>query len=140
MKIRITIPSNPEYLSLVRNLIKQALPDDRFEKLTIEHIVLAVDEACSNVIEHSYSMVATNELSMTMNSDKEKITFLIEDRGSGLKFMKAQKPNLKEYVEQRKEGGLGRYIIAHVMDEMKYSRKGKKNKLTLVKYYNGKGK
>jgi serine/threonine-protein kinase RsbW len=113
------------------------MPVDRFEEVTIEQIVQAVDEACSNVIEHSYGMMAGNEFSMTMNSDKEKVTFLIEDSGIGLEGVKAQKPDIKEYVEQRKDGGWGRYIIAHVMDEVEYARTGKKNKLTLVKYFNG---
>jgi anti-sigma regulatory factor (Ser/Thr protein kinase) len=115
------------------------MPVGRFPEVTIEHIVQAVDEACSNVIEHSYGMVRNNELSMTMNSDKKKVTFLIEDTGIGIQSAKVEKPDIREYVEQRKQGGWGRYIITQVMDEVNYTKRGKKNKLTMVKYYNDKG-
>lgn len=140
MKIRITIPSDPTCLSMVRSLVKQSMPADRFEEVTIEQVIQAVDEACSNVIEHSYGMVKGREFSMTMNSDSEKVTFLIEDSGTGLKSVEESKPDIEEYVKQRRDGGWGRYLIAHVMDEVKYTKKGKTNRLKLVKYFNGKGK
>jgi anti-sigma regulatory factor (Ser/Thr protein kinase) len=137
VKIRITVPSNPKCLILLRNLVKGALPAEKFEDTVIENIVLAVDEACSNVIEHSYHTDITRELSMTMKSDTEKVSFLIEDTGVGCAPMRLKKPDLKEFVKERRDGGLGRYIISNVMHEIKYSRRGKKNRLTLVRYYNG---
>lgn len=116
------------------------MPINRFGEVTVEQIIQAVDEACSNVIEHSYGNMMGHELSMSMNADGEKVVFVIEDTGIGLEGIKAQKPDIKEYVEQRRDGGWGRYIITRVMDEVKYSKRGKKNKLMLVKYYSGKRK
>lgn len=138
MKIRITIPSDPAYLELIRNLVKQSMPSDRFETVTVDNIVQAIDEACSNVIEHSYEMKRNNDLSMTIDSDDEKVAFLIEDTGIGINVKEVKKPDVEEYVRKRMDGGFGRYIIANVMDEVKYSRRGKKNRLRLVKYFNGK--
>lgn len=135
MKKKITIPSNLQFLNVVRHWIKEIIPQKKFKKITIDHIVLAIDEACSNVIEHSFEMDESKEFTLTLNSDKEKISFIIEDNGVGMSISKCRKFDLKKYIKQRKEGGLGKYIIENVMDEIKYSRKGKKNRLSLVKYF-----
>ena len=140
MKIRITVPSDPQCLILLRNLVKGALPIEKFEETAIENIVLAVDEACSNVIEHSYQMDTTRELSLTMDADGEKVSFFIEDTGVGFSPMEMNKPDLEEFVKERRDGGLGRYIISSVMDEIKFARRGKKNRLTLVRYYANEGR
>ena len=135
MKKKITIPSNLQFLNVVRHWIKETIPQKKFKKITIDHIVLAIDEACSNVIEHSFELDESKEFTLTLNSDKEKISFIIEDNGVGMKKSKCRKLDLKKYIKQKKEGGLGKYIIENVMDEIKYSRKGKKNRLSLVKFF-----
>ncbi len=124
---------------MIRHLIRQAMPPHRFETVTVENIVQAVDEACSNVIEHSYEMKRNRDFKMTMDADDEKVAFIIEDKGIGINITEVKKPDVKEYVRQRKDGGFGRYIIANVMDEVKYSSRGGKNTLTMVKFFNGKG-
>ncbi|TES92692.1 MAG: ATP-binding protein [Candidatus Cloacimonadota bacterium] len=139
MKKKITIPSNLQCLSIVRHFIKETIPKKKFKKTTIDQIVLAIDEACSNIIEHSFEMDESKEFTLTLNFDKEKVTFVIEDKGVGMKISKCKKLNLKKYIKQRKEGGLGKFIIENVMDEVKYSRKGTKNRLSLVKYFDKNG-
>lgn len=135
MKIKISIPSDLRYLKCVRNFVKDIISEKEYKKVTVDQIVLAVDEACSNVIEHSYKMNPSKKLTVTINCSKEKSTFIIEDNGIGLKSLKYKRLDLNKYIQKRKEGGLGRYIIQHVMDKITYKKMESKNKLTLIKYF-----
>jgi serine/threonine-protein kinase RsbW len=135
MKIKISIPSELQYLKSIRKFVRDIISERQFKKVTVEQIVLAVDEACSNIIEHSYKMDPSKSLSITINCDEDKSTFVIEDNGIGLNSVKYKKLDLNKYIKKRREGGLGRYIIENVMDEVKYKRLKKKNRLSLVKYF-----
>jgi serine/threonine-protein kinase RsbW len=135
MKIKISIPSELQYLKSIRKFVRDIISERQFKKVTVEQIVLAVDEACSNIIEHSYKMDPSKSLSIKINCDEDKSTFVIEDNGIGLNSVKYKKLDLNKYIKKRREGGLGRYIIENVMDEVKYKRLKKKNRLSLVKYF-----
>ncbi|MCK4234577.1 ATP-binding protein [candidate division WOR-3 bacterium] len=135
MKIKLVIPSDLQYLRIIRNLVKDIISGENFMQNTITQIILAIDEACTNVVEHSYKMDNSKKLTISFYCDKEKATFVIVDSGIGMKNLKTKKLDLKKYVEQKKEGGLGRYIIENVMDEVKYTKGSKNNRLKLIKYY-----
>ncbi len=131
----INVPSRFECLRIVRHFVKENIPKHSFSNAEVEQITLAIDEACSNVIEHSYKMNENKRFSISLKSNGEKLEFRIEDEGVGMKKAISEKPNLKRYVKERKEGGLGKHIIRSVMDSVKYRKKGKKNILMLTKYY-----
>ena len=95
-----------------------------------EHIILAVDEACSNIIKHSY-----------MNDSQKKIDFCIETQENELKIQ------IKDYGKQCdirqmkpraltdiRPGGLGVYIMNQVMDSVKYDcSSAKQNQIIMTK-------
>ena len=50
----LTVPSHARYLGLVRKVIQQVSQEGGFTEDEGRKLILAVDEACSNVIKHSY--------------------------------------------------------------------------------------
>jgi len=132
---KITVPSSFECLRIVRDFVKKNIPKDKFDKSVVEQIVLSVDEACSNIIEHSYEMDDSKEFFLTMKCNDKKVQFVIEDNGTGMNVSQAVKPDIKKYVKDRKEGGLGKHIIKTVMDNVRYKKRGNRNILSLTKYY-----
>ena len=66
-KIQLSIPSHPQYLQLVRGVVKKATGIIGVSRKDSDHIILAVDEACSNIIKHSY-----------MNNPRKTIDISIE--------------------------------------------------------------
>ena len=50
----LIVKSSTDNLSLIRDFTKTAAADSGFPEDTIGKIILAVDEACTNVIKHAY--------------------------------------------------------------------------------------
>lgn len=136
MKREIAVPSSLNCLKIVRQFIRKSIPKKKFKNMTLEKIILAIDEACANVIEHSYKKDDSKEFTLSLNNDEKKIKIIIEDKGAGFKnSSKAKKPDLVGYIDSSKEGGLGRYMIENIMDEVSYKSEKGVNTLTMVKYY-----
>lgn len=129
-KLKICILSSPKNLSMARNKIRQFLQKKQFLKNEISKICLAVDEACTNIIRHSYRNDHTKKININIIYGKHlKIT--IRDYGT--------KPVLNKISGTRpskiRPGGLGVYLIKKIMDKAVYDTSFKKGtKLTLIKY------
>lgn len=95
---------------------------------------LAVDEACTNVIEHGYGgLGGTVRLSAAENGGS--LTVIIEDRGLPFDPASVPPPDLSADWQDRRIGGLGWHFIRSCVDEIRYEPgvDGGGNRLTLVK-------
>jgi serine/threonine-protein kinase RsbW len=98
---------------------------------------LAVDEACTNVIEHGYEgRSGTIRLSVAGNDGS--LTVVIEDRGRPFDPASVPPPDLSADWQDRRIGGLGWHIIRSCVDEIRYEPGADGgNRLTLVKKLKG---
>lgn len=106
---------------------------------TAEHmkVVLAIDEALSNVIEHAYETSGPeNTIELEFLGTDEYLSAVITDQGNSFDPSSIPDVNMEEHVKNRRKGGLGIFMIRQIMDEIEYSFKdGEYNILRLVKYY-----
>ncbi len=133
-KNEITITSKTENLSQVRDFIKSIAETCGFTKEEIGKIILAVDEATTNVIKHAYHYADDKEINIKASCEKGKFSIVISDEGSVFDPNKIPLPDLKEYHKQKKVGGLGMFLMRKLMDDVKYEHFANRNKVTLVKY------
>ena len=131
-KVSITIPSNAAFLKIVRRVIESYFQAHLYPTEEIRHIVLAVDEACSNVIKYAYKLDETKKIKVSLASLSEGIRISIRDYGI--------KPDLDTIkprdLEDVRPGGLGTHLIRSVMDEMTYDLSPDVGTcLTLIKRY-----
>ena len=97
-------------------------------------LVLAVDEACANVVEHAYGMDPSKEVTVRALLDPDKIQIEIVDTGNSFDPGGIRQLNLEELVAQRKNGGLGLRLIKSIMDDVHYQIiPGQKNELRMIK-------
>ncbi|MGD9556268.1 MAG: ATP-binding protein [Mangrovibacterium sp.] len=97
---------------------------------------LALEEALSNVIFYAYEKGTENQISLEFSLKGKDMTVVISDEGKPYDPTQKEDPDLNLPVEDRPIGGLGIFLIRQIMDEVKYSREDRKNKLTLVKRWN----
>ncbi len=96
-------------------------------------VQLAVDEACANVFEHGYDK-QPGPLQLDATFEQEILTFFIRDWGHSFDPEMVTKPNLKALLADRPVGGLGMFLMQHVMDEVHYHFDvGNGNLLKLIK-------
>jgi len=102
----------------------------------VEALRLAVDEACTNIIEHAYQGNSENEVDLSMTIEATRIVVQIRDRGRPFNRKAYQRPNVLELSRNRKSGGLGVDIIRRLMDRVEYITEGDVNEIRLTKFLN----
>lgn len=138
--IRLTFPSLTSQLELIRLVTRRvASYVDGFLEEDLDDIGLAIDEACTNVISHSY-MDSNNQgiIRVEYKIESNKLTIAITDEGEkGQSFNPdtLSEVDKEEYLKNLSRGGLGVHLIKKIMDEVAYTvSPGVHNCLTMVKY------
>lgn len=108
-------------LERIRQFVEDKAREFGFADQWIHKIALAVDEACSNLIRHSYNSDASKEFYIDINKqDADVLVIEISDSGSSFDPMTVAAPNLQQYAAQHRKGGFGVHIIRMVMDGVEY--------------------
>ena len=136
-QIELHIRSNPEYLRIVRFAVRQVGLVVGFEEKTREMIALAVEEALTNVIRHSYGGPCEEQIIIKLNridgSPEGRVGLEITVRDFG---RKVDPETIKgRNLDHIRPGGLGVHLIKSVMDEVEYcSAQGQGMVLQMKKY------
>ena len=116
-------------MRLVSNLcLQNSIPPE------IEYdLNLALDESISNVAEHAYPNGEEHHFTIKIDLNKEEFVARIEDDGVAFDPTHHPAPNLDVSLEERKDSGLGIYLVRQIMTSVDYRRVDGKNILTLRK-------
>lgn len=130
----LQVPSSTENLALIREFVAAIGEQAGFSENETARLALAVDEACTNVIEHAYNNEATHEVTVRVTVDEDEIVFEVIDRGKGFDPTQAPVLPVEELIRQRRSGGLGLRLIRSIMDDVQYRIvPGEMNELKMVK-------
>ncbi len=134
---KLIIKSRTENLSSLREFISGNAYDAGLTANDIDDIILAVDEACTNIIKHAYKSVPDEEIIIEIDYNSKKFTIKLIDHGSAFDPETIPLPDLQRYLKQRRVGGLGLYLMKTLMDDVQYiSVPGKYNQVLLSKNLN----
>jgi serine/threonine-protein kinase RsbW len=130
----LTVKSKTENLSQIRDFVSNAALIAGFDQSTADKIILAVDEACTNIIKHAYKYYPDGTIIVKIKISGSTFVVEILDHGNAFKPDSVSTPDIEEYYKQHRVGGLGMYLMKTLMDEVKYnSIPGKYNKVKLSK-------
>ncbi|GMU96626.1 MULTISPECIES: ATP-binding protein [Ignavibacterium] len=131
---KLIVKSRTENLSQIRDFISSNAAEAGFSKDEIDNMILAVDEACTNVIKHAYKYSPDGDILIEIKYDRTAFTITIEDNGMSFDPDVVPSPDLQKYYREHRVGGLGMYLMKTLMDEVKYkSVPGKYNRVSLIK-------
>lgn len=123
-----------EYLDEMREFAGQAARDAGLNDEQIYAVKLAVDEACTNIIEHAYAIENGGDIECTCMADQTCIKIMLRDHGRPFDPTLAPNPDLSLELEHRPIGGLGIFLMKTLMDEIHYDALGESgNLLTMIK-------
>jgi len=129
-----------EYLDEMREFAGQAARDAGLNDEQVYAVKLAVDEACTNIIEHAYGHENGGDIECTCMADHTCIKIMLRDHGRPFDPTLVPNPDLTLQLENRPIGGLGVFLMKTLMDEIHYEALGESgNLLTMVKCL-GRGK
>lgn len=120
----------PLACDFVADVARSAGVDER----GVYHCQLAVDEACTNIIEHGYGAQGANRIiQLICRVDNYHLTIILLDNSSAFDPLARSDPDPAMTLENRATGGWGIYFIKKLMDTVSYTREGHVNRLTMVK-------
>ena len=130
----LRVKSKTENLSEIRDFVSGSARGAGIPEATVENIILAVDEACTNIIKHAYKLSPEGEIIIKIDYDEEKFTVMIIDYGKSFEPERVPLPDLQKYYREHRVGGLGMYLMKSLMDDVTYtSIPGKYNQVLLSK-------
>ncbi len=134
LALNVTIADLPEILAFVDSACQQVGmgPDLCFD------LQLAVEEACTNVIEHAYQGHG-GELSICFETRNDDIVITLRDHGQAFDPTSIACPDTSMPLTKRPIGGLGLHLMYQLMDEIGFSFELDGNTLTMIKHTAGRG-
>lgn len=134
-EVEFKIPSDINYLNHVRNFIVGISREANIDEEKITQIEMSLDEALANVVEHAYSFDCHQEIQVNVSLFIDRLLIVIKDHGRSFDPDKIPLPNIKEHIEKRRVGGLGRYLMQTLMDEVEYHSDEYTNELRMLKRF-----
>lgn len=124
--------------------VEGVLEDNGISMKTAMKIQMAVDEIYSNICYYSGAEEVTVGIRIDENGNgktggyredkaKKEIMLYFEDDGIPYNPLERPDPDVEQLLEQRKEGGLGIYLVKQRMDRVEYEYINERNKLTVYK-------
>ncbi len=135
--LRMELQSNPEMLCVVRQALGQLAAAMGFPEPDCRAVVLAVDEALTNIIRHAYLGNTGRPIEASFHRiqaardgrRKDALEIVLEDRGTAVN----RKKLCGRALEDVRPGGLGLHFIHRCMDTVEFNRRNGRNQLRLVK-------
>jgi serine/threonine-protein kinase RsbW len=130
--------SDPAMLCVVRNALGELAAKFGFSETDCRAVVLAVDEALTNIIRHAYLGDAERPIEVSFRrihlprdgKSGDALEIVLEDRGAKVNPNKL----CGRALEDVRPGGLGLHFIRECMDTVEFSRRWGRNQLRLVKF------
>jgi sigma-B regulation protein RsbU (phosphoserine phosphatase) len=113
----IDLPSKPESCKHCRNFVEAWSRLAGFSDIERGQIVLALDEAFTNIIKHTYKGEAHHLVQVRAEVNKETLVFRIRDYGPQLELGKLKGRALDDV----KPGGLGLHLLKATFPDIKYT-------------------
>jgi len=126
-------PGRYDSLEKISEFIQENTKNAGFDGFTSYTIETAVDEACSNIIEHAYGQENIGDIEISVSINPSNLTIFIKDNGKPFNPKSIPKPNLSSDLYERKGDGLGLYMMKQWMDEVQFEFIDNTNVLKMVK-------
>jgi len=131
-KEEITVPASIDYLGTLRDFVIKHGQKNGFSDRVISTFKLSVDEAATNIIKHGYSE-KKGSITLRVLAKNDCMIVSLIDQGKYFDPRHVKAPNLSQYVNIRKKGGLGIFIMRRLMDSLEYRKTEEGNELRMTK-------
>jgi anti-sigma regulatory factor (Ser/Thr protein kinase) len=112
----LDIPADPPAMCIVRALVDTISARIGFEPAQADRLVLAVDEACTNVIRHAYKNKGDERIVVTFSIGAGSLVISVRDFGIGAAPETFRGRDLNDI----RPGGLGTHFITSAVDRIEY--------------------
>jgi serine/threonine-protein kinase RsbW len=125
----LLLPATMESLEICRLFVMGKLQQLHVVQELEFKVELVLEEVLTNVIHYAYPEEAGEmEVACTIEDD-QNFCFRVTDWGIPFNPLERPDPELSEDISERQVGGLGIYLVRHLVDDLSYERQEGKNTL-----------
>ncbi|PIW27936.1 MAG: serine/threonine protein phosphatase [Rhodospirillales bacterium CG15_BIG_FIL_POST_REV_8_21_14_020_66_15] len=110
------LPAKADRLRVIRHAVRAALDYLDCEHEMTEQVILAVDEACQNVVRHAYGGRADGEIAVELRRDGGDFVVELQDFAAPVDVGAIRGRDLDDI----RPGGLGVHLIREIMDDVQF--------------------
>jgi sigma-B regulation protein RsbU (phosphoserine phosphatase) len=129
--LQLRFPARAAELKGTRNAVREAMEGCGCSAKSTADIVLAIDEACQNIIRHAYHGDSDNVIELEVEHRGDGLVFSLTDQAAAIDPSLVKPRDLDDI----RPGGLGTHFIRRVMDEVEFLKpaSGRGNLLRMVR-------
>lgn len=132
---RIVVPGVLQNIRDICDFVVVAAERAGLNEKAIHHCQMAVDEACTNIIEHGYTTSGQEgSIEVICRDQPERFTISLLDESPPFNPLNRSDPDPDMPLNERLGGGWGIYFIKKMMDEIAYQLDQGRNRLDIVKF------
>lgn len=132
-KHTMSVEASTKHLAKVRDFVAKHATDCGFKKQDVADIRLAVDEAYTNIIKHSYKYDDQKSVEIELGYNENEFWVSLLDVGESFDPSSYTEPDVRQQIKNKKRGGVGVYLIKKLMDDVQYLNDGSTNEIRMTK-------
>jgi len=114
--LELRFPARASELKDVRRAVSRALASCALDETERQDVVLALDEACQNVIRHAYGPERSGDAELTIDLDGDTLVFGLADWAPRTDPARVR----PRALDDLRPGGLGTHLMGEVMDSVDF--------------------
>ena len=105
-----------DQLKILRQLVRECLEKEGCEREFIQSMVLGVNEACMNIIQHAYALREAEVFKLEIYTDGKDLVIVLTDSAPTVDIKNVHSRDLDDV----RPGGLGVHFINELMDSVEF--------------------
>lgn len=122
--LKITLPNKLDYLDIAQLFVRETAKKIGFSGSSLNHIDIAIEEAVSNVMKHTYDAEENRTFDIECENLRNGIKIVIKEMGMPFDPSIVKKYQLADNIDDASTSGLGLFLISKVMDDYSFHNLG----------------
>lgn len=114
--LELAVPARADRLRTIRQVIASVASASGFSEEAARDLMLAVDEACQNIIRHGYQGDASGQIRIRLTREGEELVVLLRDFAPPVDQDKVRPRDLADV----RPGGLGTHLMRECVDDIRF--------------------
>jgi len=134
-QLELEVKAKLKNLAVIDDFINESMKQLGMNKDETLQVRLAVNEACTNIIQHAYSGESEKPIIILCSMSGNECVIEIRDWGKPFDPDSVPLPDTESDLFERKEGGVGIFLMRQMMNDVRYVfRSGRYNELRMIKH------